>query len=745
MPSFSHSLCPSPRIPRSVTEAIGGFLSGLLLAGTSVGSMSSPLPIAIAANLCAPGSVSVLIGSILSYLFAGSLLDNLPLLFALVLVTCLRICKRPPRTAGGLAWSTGLCVFLSGIGVALLFHGSGAEVMGYTLTAALTGCASYFMFAVFDSLRATGKIPLRASDGCAASVVLILLMAAVSSYGVPAMNAGCVASAGLTLIGARKFRCAGGVICGALSVCGVVLGAGEVGLPMLVLPVSGLFVGYLAGKNRFLIGSVFFLFSIMALVTFGTSLFYASTVLELFLGSVAFLFLDALCLDKWLVTDLSDSDTSMQPLTAKLGHMANAIRSVREDTDAIAGLLPQVEIGDVKRDVCQTVCGSCRNKLLCWESHYDNTLESFRKLEQNPDVMPVELTHCLRKERLWELFHHHEVQKRQAKFLAARTTETRTMLLEQLAAAEEILSAAGNSLRFRYSCELSDLVRRKMFHYGYPCREAAAFYTNADRLMIELTCPKGALDGSMPTVRHILSEAMNFTLEELDPLYDGELMRYRLCQRPKFRLEHFSAGRHAYQENISGDASLIFHDDAGNPCIVLSDGMGTGAHAAVESRMATEMFRKFLSGGIQSSAAVRMMNGLLLTKSPEESFATLDVAQFSLDDGALTILKSGAAATLIRHGGKVSRISATTFPLGACPEGESAVRSVRLMPDDVILMLSDGVSEEAYPMIRNLLEHSSDLEQIVTRICDDAQIFAGGDCRDDITVCAARLVSAALR
>ena len=242
------------------------------------------------------------------------------------------------------------------------------------------------------------------------------------------------------------------------------------------------------------------------------------------------------------------------------------------------------------------------------------------------------------------------------------------------------------------------------------------------------------------TIRHILSESLNLTLEELDPIYSGETVRYRLCQRPRYRLEHFTSARHASQETISGDTAILFTDSAGNPYLVLSDGMGTGKNAAIESRMTTELFRKFISGGISGTAAVRMMNGLLLTKSPQETFATLDVARFDLDAGCLTMMKSGAAATLIRHGGKVSRISAMTFPLGLEPEGETAIRQVKLCPDDIILMLSDGVSEDAYPLIRQLLETTSDLEQIVMEICEKAEIFAGGKCRDDVTVCAARLL-----
>lgn len=57
-------------------------------------------------------------------------------------------------------------------------------------------------------------------------------------------------------------------------------------------------------------------------------------------------------------------------------------------------------------------------------------------------------------------------------------------------------------------------------------------------------------------------------------------------------------------------------------------------------------------------------------------------------------------------------------------------------------MLSDGVSEDTYPFIRQLLEQNGSLEQIVTEICDKSAIFAGGIRRDDVTVCAAKLLPA---
>ena len=113
-------------------------------------------------------------------------------------------------------------------------------------------------------------------------------------------------------------------------------------------------------------------------------------------------------------------------------------------------------------------------------------------------------------------------------------------------------------------------------------------------MMIEICCEKHSLDGCIPTIRHILSEALNLTLEELDPLSSGDSMRYRLCQRPRYRLEQYISARHAQQESLSGDTAVSFTDSTGNPCLVLSDGMGSGSLASSESCMMLDTMEELL-------------------------------------------------------------------------------------------------------------------------------------------------------
>ena len=156
--------------------------------------------------------------------------------------------------------------------------------------------------------------------------------------------------------------------------------------------------------------------------------------------------------------------------------------------------------------------------------------------------------------------------------------------------------------------------------------------------------------------------------------------------------------------------------------------------------MLTELFRKLISSGMSCHAAIRMLNGLMLTKSDQETFATLDVAAIDLDTCQLHMMKSGASATLLRHNGMVRKISAPTFPIGMQPVSEVQETDLDFCANDILIMLSDGVSEATYQFIKQLLLSSNDLEYIVKEICSKSDLFAGGQHYDDVTVYGVRAV-----
>src|SRR5690606_31139096 len=95
-----------------------------------------------------------------------------------------------------------------------------------------------------------------------------------------------------------------------------------------------------------------------------------------------------------------------------------------------------------------------------------------------------------------------------------------------------------------------------------------------------------------------------------------------------------------------------------------SDGMGAGARAAMESSAALALLEKMLDLGFSIDKTIRLVNTVLVLRSPDEMFATLDLALINLYDGQAQLMKIGAAATFIKRGSRVAVIRSQSLPLG---------------------------------------------------------------------------------
>lgn len=143
----------------------------------------------------------------------------------------------------------------------------------------------------------------------------------------------------------------------------------------------------------------------------------------------------------------------------------------------------------------------------------------------------------------------------------------------------------------------------------------------------------------------------------------------------------------------SGDSVYIGALDDRRQLVVISDGMGTGAAAAGESRRAVQAVRRFLQAGIPPERAALLANQLLMSEGSGEMFATLDLCVIdNWKMEAVWVKMSACDSFLLReHTGEV--ISGGRLPLGIVAEAEPRVIVQRLLPGDVIVMGTDGAME----------------------------------------------------
>ena len=223
--------------------------------------------------------------------------------------------------------------------------------------------------------------------------------------------------------------------------------------------------------------------------------------------------------------------------------------------------------------------------------------------------------------------------------------------------------------------------------------------------------------------------------------------RVLLVPEPPYELEvevaHFARGA----EEVSGDTYAQVELGGGKVALVLSDGMGVGSRAALESRATVGMLEKMIRAGFDRSFAAQTVNAVLLMRSPEEIFATVDLAIVDLFTGEVELLKVGSSPTFIKRRGEVEVIRSDSPPAGILSEIDVFSSARALKSGDILVMMTDGILDalpdrhDKEEWIARILgrQEGRDLNELVGILVERAKQAAGGEVDDDVTVLVARL------
>ena len=121
---------------------------------------------------------------------------------------------------------------------------------------------------------------------------------------------------------------------------------------------------------------------------------------------------------------------------------------------------------------------------------------------------------------------------------------------------------------------------------------------------------------------------------------------------------------HVARGAISGDNGMVFELSKGKMAVILSDGMGVGMRAHNESRVAIRLLQSMITAGYNVEAAISLVNQVLLLRSRDEIFVTIDLVVVDLYTGRLDFVKIGAAPSFIKRGREVEIIQNQCLPVG---------------------------------------------------------------------------------
>ena len=231
--------------------------------------------------------------------------------------------------------------------------------------------------------------------------------------------------------------------------------------------------------------------------------------------------------------------------------------------------------------------------------------------------------------------------------------------------------------------------------------------------------------------RNAVIQQYHFLSEYLQDLAD-QLPQRTVAKPQRFQPEVAvcSTGK----EMANGDRCMWFAGTQLRYYLLLCDGMGTGPAAAEEAKTAGNLLRRLLMAGYPAQYALRSLNSLCALRG-KAGTVTLDLAEFRLDNGKVSVYKWGAAPSWLLLSTGPEQIGAGGIPPGmSVTDARETVDNLTMRHGEVLVMLSDGV--DAAAALKNTGPYLQEpAGTLAARLLEQGR----GDGMDDATVAVIRL------
>ena len=383
--------------------------------------------------------------------------------------------------------------------------------------------------------------------------------------------------------------------------------------------------------------------------------------------------------------------------------------------------------------VAEDICRNCELSSHCWQEKYSYTAQQFSKYAKS--ISWTEETgfdmsfysHCIRVEKVKKSFEENSRLLLSRKY-TAQSQKNNQKLLQT--AFMSIAAAIGDLAHYSRSSRLVNSTITMQTSRLLDSMDVAHSYClcsqNPDKATFSATdsLPESRLYKIKLRLEQLYGEKFTDGESEIS----GNEILYTFYAKPFFTREN-RVKSSAFRQ-VNGDGHRIF-TIANTLYVLLSDGMGTGAAAAAESRTALEMTRSLLEAQTGILNTINIVNLSMNLRGGSESGASMDILAVDMYTGKATLTKAGAGVTsVLKADGSMTRYYKDSLPLGVVKDTRTRQEEFVLNSGDTVIMMSDGVGNIS-SNIRNLYDAS----------CEEIAKFAINENKvmDDKTVIVIRL------
>lgn len=745
----------------AIVRQVFCFFMGMLASRATIFDGYSPFGVAISASVPYKYTFSTAFGALIGCLLPLPVNDSIRYMAAILAVAALRwtlngfltVTEHPLFSPIIAAFP----IFITGIVLSLLTGAYDSSIMVVTIIETLmsAGSAFFFLATVKVTSGSRGITALSYQELACVALCICTVLLVLSSIMLGPVSLGRILAV-LAILFCAQY---GGVIGG--SVAGIATGA--------MLSFSTADITYIAGAYAFggLMGGMF---SKLSKVATASAFILANGIIVLQTGNgeiamtclyeVAIATVMFMLIPKNLGENFSRIfDPSMggpnvnglrESVALRMNFTSRTLRDVNSCVDTVSDRLKKLNISDINgvyECVSKDVCKNCNLKLLCWERDHNKTMKVFHNfddiLKDGTKISEDDFPEFFKKRcsKAYDLsesvnqFYHSYISNKLAE---KRVEEARVIVGNQFDSMNDILNDLSKEINLydKFDYIMAEKIKSLFLSFGINVDTVSCRINKYDILTIEVEARGGY------EIRLINTDLFRI----LEMTADRELgtpciattpssTKIQITEKAKFEVSMGVCQHTCNDSKLCGDNYRIFNDGLGNIVGVLSDGMGSGGRAAVDSAMTTSMFEKLTKAGLSVKSSIKIINSCLVVKSSDESLATLDIVKINLFTGKTRIHKAGATFTFIKHNSSVSKIDLPSLPLGILSAIDYREQAFNLSKGDIILMVSDGIvaSGEEW-VIKELSKYNGEDENAFSeKIVEQARFRRSDGHDDDIT------------
>lgn len=446
---------------------------------------------------------------------------------------------------------------------------------------------------------------------------------------------------------------------------------------------------------------------------------------------------------------ITDNQVNKQ-VAANLYQAANNVYEVSKIVAKVSDRLDNIINPEVNRlfaNVQQRVCDGCGNKSVCWNKNFDSTASDILCLagieRRAKGKLPTE-KRCIRRESLLSFLNGGRREYAESMATKMKIREMRQVLTDQFSGVGDFLYEIADKVRNERILDTarSVAIKTAIQDASIPIDALSYFSDETGAVTIEITILEHPFETDRKKLKTIIELMTKRRFDEPEIKVSEIKTTIIYKERLPFSVQVGFNQKPFGNNSLCGDTVAVTDTQNRTCCALISDGMGTGKRAAVDSVMTASLMEKLLSASFSFDSSLKIVNSAMIAKSTDESISTIDGIEINLFTGKIDFYKAGAAISFVRKGSNVISVEKSSLPVGILRGISFAKESLALEVGDIVLLVSDGVASGDCGWISDeLLSWSTNnMEDLARHIVELAALRNEKTQGDDLTALAVKLI-----